>query len=78
MRIFKRAGWLLLMAIGLLWSAGLTGCWLHPNPPPIVINESKVQKISKGESANFNGWILTDGALTKLLESAEKCQAVKP
>jgi hypothetical protein len=43
----------------------------------VILPESKVQKISAGESASFDGFVITGGALAKMLESAEKCQVKK-
>ena len=51
-------------------SSALTGC--SPTPV-IVLPEAKVQKISKGASADFDGWLLTSSALDKLLQRAERC-----
>jgi hypothetical protein len=40
----------------------------------VVLPDSKVQKMSVGDSATFEGFLLTGGAVAKLLEGAEKCQ----
>ncbi len=40
--------------------------------PNIVLNESKTEKIKKGEIAPWDGWLITDGALAKLLEAGER------
>lgn len=40
--------------------------------PTIVLNESKTEKIKQGEIAPWDGWLITDGALAKLLEAAER------
>lgn len=70
----NRAALILSMLIAALLNLALTACWpIKPNPT-VVLPESKVQKLSKGESASFDGFLLTAGALAKLLETAEKCQ----
>lgn len=66
-RIFKPA-------ILALFLSALTACWPIKPEPPVMLPESKVQKISKGESANFDGYLLTTGATVKLLEVAERCK----
>jgi hypothetical protein len=56
---------------------GLTGCCLFQSQSVVILPESKVQKISSGESANFDGFVVTGGALSKMLEAAERCQVKK-
>ena len=36
--------------------------------------ESRTVKLNQGELAPFDGWLLTNGAVTKLLEAAERCK----
>jgi hypothetical protein len=40
----------------------------------MVMPEAKVQKMLKGELANFDGYLMTISAVTKLLEKAEGCK----
>ena len=40
----------------------------------IVLNEARTVKLQEGEPAPWSGWLLTDGALTTLLEEVERCQ----
>jgi hypothetical protein len=42
--------------------------------PAIVLNEAKTVALEQGEKAPWDGWLLTDGALTTLLEEVEACQ----
>lgn len=69
MMIYKLAGRILKAAMLTLFLSVWMGCSLTPI---IVMPESKVQKISAGESANFDGYLLTNSALIQLLEKAEK------
>lgn len=65
-RTFKTAMLMLSLSV-------LTGCWPIKPEPPVVLPESQVQKMSKGDSANFDGYLMTTGATVKLLEKAERC-----
>jgi hypothetical protein len=40
--------------------------------PVIIMPESKTEKISKGDIATMDGWLLSDSALCKLLEAAKR------
>ena len=64
-------GKILLMGILTLSLLGLTGCL---QKPVIVLNEARTVKLQEGEPAPWSGWLLTDGALTTLLEEVERCQ----
>lgn len=66
---------ILLMAMLMLWSSALIGC---AAPKTIVMPESKAVTIKAGEAAPYSGWLLTDSAVAKLLEAAERCQAIDP
>lgn len=72
MKTYKKAGRILSMAILLLSVNALTGCW-PVKPDTILLPPSQVQKMLKGDSANFDGYLLTNAALVKLLERAEGC-----
>jgi hypothetical protein len=50
----------------------LTGCWWDRTP--VLLDTSQVQKVSKGESARFDGYVLSDGAVTTLIEKTEGCK----
>lgn len=75
MKKSSRAGLILKAVMLMLLSAGLTACFQTDRV--IVLPDSRVQKMSKGESANFDGYLLTTGAAAKLLETAERCRVVK-
>jgi len=62
---------LLSVAILLLCLLLSTGC---SQRPLIVVNEAKTLKLMQGESAPWDGWLLTDGALVTLLEEVKRCQ----
>lgn len=66
-----RAGSILLTAMLMLSSGALIGCAAQKT---IVMPESKTVKIKQGDPAPFNGWLLTDSALAKVLEAAEQCR----
>lgn len=53
--------------------AALTACCRAPTTT-VLLPESRVQKMLKGESASYDGFLLTGGALTKILEAAERCK----
>lgn len=72
MRSYKLADKMSKAAMLMLLAFVLTACWPIKPDAPVILNESKVQKMQKGESANFDGWLLTDGAFVKLLEKAER------
>jgi hypothetical protein len=74
---FSEGGRILLLGMLMLSSLALTGCWPIKPDPVIVMPESQVQKMLKGESANFDGYLMTTGAVTKLLERAEQCKERK-
>ena len=74
MLLSSRGEQIFKMAILILLSSVLMSCSLIKTQPVIVQPESQVQKMLKGESANFSGYLLTDSALSQLLESAEKCK----
>lgn len=59
----------LIAATLMLCLLALTSC--SPKPV-IVLNEAKTVKIEQGEPAPWSGWMLTDGALVKLLECCER------
>jgi len=74
MPIFKPAALLLKTVMLMLLLSALTSCHLlRPTPPVVILQESKVQKISKGESADFDGYVLSDAAAIRLIEAAERC-----
>ena len=69
----KKAAQILLMAMLMLWSSALIGC---AGQKTTVMPESKTAKINQGEAAPYTGWLLTDSAVAKLLEAAERCQRI--
>jgi hypothetical protein len=73
MKRFSRAGRILRLATLMLLAFGLTACAVKT---PVILTDSKVMKIQKGDlcaSPEFQGWGISDNALAKLLEAAEKC-----
>jgi hypothetical protein len=74
--LFKRVEQILQMVILALLLAGLTlSCAVKPT---YVLPVSRTEKVVKGSPAPFTGWMLTDGALTGMLEAAERCQKTQP
>lgn len=71
MKRYLRAGSIFLTVMWLLSSSALIGC---AERKTILMPESRVAKVKQGDPAPFDGWILTDSALAKTLEAAERCQ----
>ena len=70
MQIFKRAGVILKAAMLMLFLSALTGCWQNQ---VIVLPESQTMRIHAADCKNcFDGWLLSDAAISTLLEKAEK------
>ena len=67
----RRGAAILSLVISVILSLVATSCCLFQTQPGIVLDESKVQKMLKGDSANFDGYLLTTSAVAKLLETAE-------
>lgn len=57
----------------LLSSNALIGCSALRPKPTIVMPEARTVKLMPGDKAPYAGWLLTDGAMAKLLEAAERC-----
>ncbi len=67
-----KGGRTLLKVMLLLSSLALTACsGMKSSTTPVVLQESRTAKIKQGQPAPFDGWMLTDGAMAKLLELAE-------
>ena len=64
-----KKGVLLLMAMLGLLLCGLTGCSAKQ---PVVMPEAQAILLEKGSPAPLRGWLLSESALEKLLEAAEK------
>ena len=45
--------------------------------PPVILESYKTVKLQKGEAATNPGWIVSDQALTLLLEKAKACSGAK-
>lgn len=70
MKRFSRGGRILPMVILMLFLLASIGCSHRVQ----VLPESRAVKLGQGDPAPFPGWLLTNGALVKLLEISEKCQ----
>lgn len=55
------------LALSLL---ALTGC-LHRT---VVMPEARAVRLYQGQQAPMSGWLLSESALAKILEAAEKCK----
>ena len=64
--------WLLIGVTLLILTYGLTSCCLFKPDNQVILQGNSVQKMLKGESANFDGYLLGNEALARLLEKAEK------
>lgn len=70
---YNKAVKILSLMILIASLAALTACCRAPITT-VLLPESRVQKLLKGELASFDGFLLTGGALTKILEGAERCK----
>lgn len=73
----RKAAPISLMATLLLSLLALTAC---SHPAQVVLRDSVTIRILPGDlrqSPEMQGWALSDNALAKLLEVAEKCQENK-
>lgn len=68
---YNKAGRILLTAMLMLSLLVSTGC--SKKIQVTVLPEARTEKIKQGQASPFDGWILTDGAMVKLLELAERC-----
>lgn len=59
-----------MVTLTLLLSA-LIGC---SGPRTVVLPEARTARLAAGDPAPFAGWLLTDGAMVRVLEAAERCQ----
>lgn len=75
MMTFSRAGLILRMVTMTLFLAVLTGCWQTDNH---YLTGNKAIKLQQSELAPYQGWLIQDEALARILEAAEQCQKVKP
>lgn len=71
MQRFKGVGRLSLLVMLTLSASASTGC---SHAPTVILDESKVVKLTQNESAPFSGWLLSESAMARLLEVAEGCQ----
>lgn len=71
---FNRDGLILQTATLLLFLLALTGC----SQTQVVLRGNQAIRLQPKESAPFQGWLIQDEALARILEKAEQCQKVKP
>lgn len=75
MKKFRKGARLLPAVMLALCLSALTGCSLFkPAPPPVVLQESVPAHLSRGTPTPFDGWLLSESSLAKLLERAENCK----
>lgn len=70
---FKKGARTLLLAMLTLCLLGLIGCAAKA---PIILESSRTMRILPGDlpkSPESKGWFLSDEAVAKLLEAAERC-----
>jgi len=70
---FKKGARTLLLAMLTLCLFALTGCAAKP---PVILESSRTMRILPGDlpkSPASKGWFLSDEAIAKLLEAAERC-----
>ena len=72
---FNKAVLILRMVTLMLFLAVLTGCWQTGNH---YLSGNKAIKLQQNELAPYQGWLIQDEALARILEAAEQCQKVKP
>lgn len=73
MMLHNRAVTILTILMLLLSITGLIGCSRNQ----IVLQGNQAVPLQQGDSAPFSGWLLGNEALARVLEEAERCQAVK-
>ena len=73
MKKSKRGARTLLLVMLTLCLFGLIGCVAKP---PVILESSRTMRILPGDlpkSPESKGWFLSDEAIAKLLEAAERC-----
>lgn len=70
---YNRAAKISLLATLLLSLIGLTAC----SHDQYILQGNQVVRLQQNESAPWQGWLIQDEALARILEKAEACQAQK-
>ncbi len=73
MMMSNKAGLLSVMAMLMLLMAGLIGCSQDSH----YLRGNQVIRLQQNESAPWQGWLIQDEALARILEKAESCQNIK-
>lgn len=66
----KRAVHTLPLVMLLLSQIGLTAC----SHDRVILQGNQAVRLQQNESAPFQGWLIQDEALARILERAEQCQ----
>lgn len=69
MNLYRRYAGLLLIMMLILSALSWTSC-----APKVIKELSLVTKVAQGAPAPHSGWLLSDGAMTDLLECCEKAR----
>ena len=73
MKRHNKVGLISRAVMPLLLLSALTACCLfRPVPHLVVLPESQAIRLDKATQAPWRGWLLSDSALAKLLEMAER------
>ena len=69
---YSKAGQTLLTVMLMLFLLALTGCWQTDNH---YLTGNKAVRLQQNESAPWQGWLIQDEAMARILEAAEACRA---
>ena len=69
-----REGGISPLVILILLLSALTGCSMLKPQPVVVMPEARAVRLQQAQPAPMNGWLLSESALAKLLEAAERCK----
>lgn len=71
MKKFRQAAANWLPVILLLLPLVLAGCWTKPT---VVMPEARAVRLQQGQPSPIAGYVLSESALSKILEAAEHCR----
>jgi hypothetical protein len=75
MILIKRCELICLLVILTVSLLGLMGCSLLSKKPVVIMPEARAEFLVQGQAASQTGYLLSESALAKLLEAAERCKA---
>ena len=69
MKKCRQYGGLFMLMTGMIYLLSSTGC--VSKPAIVILESSRAVKVSQGQAASFDGWLLSDKAMTDLLTCCE-------